>query len=159
MHIPSSLPSSPVFTLRGWMHFDKWGRERKVKPQPELEEGQSVTLHRLCSYRDLRKTFLFLPPCPMLTDAARKKKMVDIKEKMRTFFLPHKEKRKAEMTLAVAKLVEKRAKKRTKKQRQAEIESNAAFRAAFLGGGPSDSLPPGPGTDESASDTEQEFME
>ena len=141
------------------MYFDKWGREQKVKPQPELEEGQPVTLHRLCSYRDLRKTFLFLPPCPMLTDAARKKKMAVSKEKMRTFFLPHKEKRKAEMTLAVNKLQEKRAKKLTKKQRQAEIESNAAFRAAFAGVGPSNSLPPGPGTDESASDTEQEFVE
>ena len=152
---PTRLPSSPVFTTRGWFNFDKWGRVQKVEPQPAQPDHYD-SLFSLPEYRELRESFLFLPPYPMLTDTARKKKTTLAKHKMKSFFLPYKEKR----MLEIREICEKRTKKLTKKQKQKELESSAAFAKAFSGTDEASdeaSGIPGPPTDESESDSEFEW--
>ena len=154
VYTPNKLPSCPVFTCRGWMHFDKWGRVCKIKPQPDRPETYD-SLFKLCTYQELKKQFLFLPPVPMSTDAQRKKKMAVAKEKMKVFFLPHKEKRKQELLNLVNKQARKRQKKLTRAQKDKERESANAFADAFATS--EKDLPPGPPTDESESESEHEF--
>ena len=158
-YMPDSLPSSPVFTNRGWVRYDKWGRVQKLEPQPD-KPSECIGYTRLPEYRDLRERFLFLPPCPMLTDQARKKKIALANHKMKTFFLPHREKRRLE----IKEICSKRAEKLTKKQKQMELDSSAAFARAFADGvttganntGEATDIP-GPPTDESESESEFEL--
>ena len=173
---PTSLPSVQVFTMRGWVHFDEWGRERRITPQPAPPEHYQ-SLVSTCSYQDLRKVFLWLPPFPMLTEAVRKKKTKGANERKRSFFLPHKEKRKIEIKAFNAK----RSAKFTAKQKQEFRAGSEAFASAFQRfdgradrssdsiGGPCETershteeeyledMLPGPKTDESSSDSECEF--
>ena len=145
---PTKLPSSPVFTIRGWVKYDKWGRVQKVEPQPAQPDHYD-SLFSLPEYRELRESFLFLPPYPMLTETARKKKTALAKHKMKSFFLPHKQKRKLE----IREICDERSRKMTKKQKQKIQESSAAFAKAFACTNEVSGIP-GPPTDESESETE-----
>ena len=128
VYVPAWLPSSPVYTTKGWMFFDEWGRPTKLCPQPDPADNYS-SLVVLCSYADIKKKFPYLPPVPMSTDATRKRRAVAMKKKRCNYFLPHTEKRQIEINEQNAE----RAKKMTKAQVKKRKADSAAFQRAFPG--------------------------
>jgi hypothetical protein len=127
--VPEMLPCPPVLTRWGWMHFDKWGREVKLNPQPE--RPATAPVRRLCSYFKLRQKFLYLPPQMMKTEKARKKAIAEQKKQAKIFFLPAKEKQKILMREHTDKLWAKKSKKH-KEQASATGKAFAKEFGGFL---------------------------
>lgn len=125
--VPDELPCPPVLTCRGWFYFDTWGREVKLKPQPERPTSNAVPVRKLCSYFKLRQKFLYLPEQMMKTDQARKKAIAEQKKQAKIFFLPFKEKQQHMRR----ELSEKLEAKKSKKQKAEEKASGEAFASEF----------------------------
>ena len=112
--------------------FDEWGRELRLKPQPDADSTERV--YTLCSYKDLRSRFQYLPPLVMKTAASRKKQTTEQKRQASRFFLPYKEKRKLE----VREQLQKQTKSKSLAQKRKESLSSQEFSRAFLDTAPVD---------------------